>query len=286
MIFEFDKTKAVVERILGRPVGQPSERSFEIDDIRVNEQDFGHKFQFENDLGEQGVFYVDENDNYTRGFLYKYNFRYDYGNGLPKFHICRCETFDKFSKRNYTFTTQPVFKKRANADESEDLKICLHCRNKMQIAPFTMTSTEFVRKYLNLSAVQSDGSGSEFIEYNFDRRPSAKAWTERGYSPDWGEISRQIRRKCGRTCQNCDLKFSVREQYYLDCHHLDGDKQNNEPENIQCLCVLCHANVNKYHQTRFSAGTARKRVLEFCDKFGERLTAAQHPYLNWVEKLR
>jgi hypothetical protein len=41
-----------------------------------------------------------------------------------------------------------------------------------------------------------------------------------------------------RACERCDYKEEVK---MLDVHHIDGDRENNELENLEILCVWCHA---------------------------------------------
>jgi hypothetical protein len=49
----------------------------------------------------------------------------------------------------------------------------------------------------------------------------------------------------GKSCSNHECPFrsfgvTVREEL-LDVHHIDGDRQNNDIDNLQVLCVYCHA---------------------------------------------
>ena len=35
-----------------------------------------------------------------------------------------------------------------------------------------------------------------------------------------------------------------RKHIKLQIHHIDGDITNNEPENLICVCVECHAEIH------------------------------------------
>lgn len=53
----------------------------------------------------------------------------------------------------------------------------------------------------------------------------------------WSYRSRAFR-KYGAKCKSCGY-FSFKKM--LDVDHIDGDKANNKIENLQVLCVWCHA---------------------------------------------
>ena len=42
----------------------------------------------------------------------------------------------------------------------------------------------------------------------------------------------------GTTCSKCG--FEAEHRCQLDLDHIDGDKKNNDPSNIQVLCANCH----------------------------------------------
>ena len=60
------------------------------------------------------------------------------------------------------------------------------------------------------------------------------------YSKDWNEISRKIREQHDYICSSCNLSF-VHQKENLHVHHIDGVKWNNDPRNLQVLCIGCHS---------------------------------------------
>jgi 5-methylcytosine-specific restriction endonuclease McrA len=63
------------------------------------------------------------------------------------------------------------------------------------------------------------------------------------YSPAWTpELRQSIRQRDNFTCQICK-KYPA-----FDCHHIDYNKQNCEPENLITLCHKCHLKTNGNRQ--------------------------------------
>ena len=60
------------------------------------------------------------------------------------------------------------------------------------------------------------------------------------YSPAFTkELKQAIRQRDNYTCAICG-KYPA-----FDCHHIDYDKENCEPENLITLCRGCHAKTNQ-----------------------------------------
>lgn len=59
------------------------------------------------------------------------------------------------------------------------------------------------------------------------------------YTEDWPEISLAMRKRDGWECQRCHG-----DSRNLHVHHIDQDKQNNDPENLVTLCAPCHGQVH------------------------------------------
>ena len=57
-------------------------------------------------------------------------------------------------------------------------------------------------------------------------------------SPQWKEISRQIRIRDGGVCQDCGRRVWGADSHV---HHIDGDRNNNHPDNLILLCPQCHS---------------------------------------------
>ena len=45
----------------------------------------------------------------------------------------------------------------------------------------------------------------------------------------------------GHQCECCKLTTWLEQPINLELHHCDGDKSNNELDNLQLLCPNCHS---------------------------------------------
>ncbi|WP_230095550.1 HNH endonuclease [Campylobacter coli] len=60
------------------------------------------------------------------------------------------------------------------------------------------------------------------------------------YSNDWREISYNTRKKAQWKCQKCHKDFS-QNKTQLDVHHINGQKNDNNSNNLMVLCKECHS---------------------------------------------
>ena len=58
----------------------------------------------------------------------------------------------------------------------------------------------------------------------------------------------------GRKCECCGFTEWLGEPINLEIHHIDGDHNNNELENIQLLCPNCHSYTDNYCGKNMNTG--------------------------------
>lgn len=64
----------------------------------------------------------------------------------------------------------------------------------------------------------------------------------RRYPLEFNETLREmIRERQGRKCALC---HELEDGYHLDVHHIDYDKDNNDPVNLMAMCRSCHSRTN------------------------------------------
>lgn len=47
-------------------------------------------------------------------------------------------------------------------------------------------------------------------------------------------------------CENCELKIWLEKPIPLELHHVDGDRKNNNLENLELWCPNCHSTTDNY----------------------------------------
>lgn len=72
------------------------------------------------------------------------------------------------------------------------------------------------------------------------------------YPEDWGMISETLKSKRGYKCEKCghELKGALRK--YLHVHHKNGNKADSGRENLEVLCIRCHAEAPMHSHMRSS----------------------------------
>lgn len=94
------------------------------------------------------------------------------------------------------------------------------------------------------------------------------------YGPEWTPwLKEEIRQRDGNRCSICG---KPREEVTLDVHHIDFDKNNNDPSNLITLCKKHHGRANfKIYKTHKLHGLI-KRNMERYGKTNARSEIAGH----------
>lgn len=102
-----------------------------------------------------------------------------------------------------------------------------------------------------VAAIKLAGKQGKFVQYG----PKNYFW-KGGIWPSkypiefTPQLREEIRERDNRKCQRCYIPEAECRRL-LDVHHIDGNKNNNNPENLISLCDSCHALVElelgKYH---------------------------------------
>ena len=230
---------------------------------------------------EDGIFVLGSDGRERQVFLYKKDYRMQQY-GKPRFHICKCETIEEFIRsgsfrQHYVrANTEPVPVKnldnREIIEEVTGLPLCRNCMD--MISNITaLNTTQFVEL---LKSANGDDHPEENIESNLF-----------GYTRDWDYISKEFREKHNYTCEQCGLKIEDDyDKQFMHVHHINGDKLNNNENNLKCLCLYCHAHVDNHHYKRLSSGANRFSYFTFIDRYGdEGLWSIQLDYLNKIHML-
>jgi hypothetical protein len=236
-------------------------------------------------IGDKGIFFVDKEGNKHKGFLYierGYNrqtaIQRRWQTIVPKFHTCNCVTIqEQKAKKNfdghYIFSTEVI--KMIDLDDVEkELSICMNCVRSSDALRAGMTTSEYREE-----VILDEDANPNFRPSEMPKAIPTNFW---GYTSDWDEASKNYRMKMKFTCEDCGLVLnqSFAFGYFLETHHLNGNKKDNSDSNLRCLCVLCHANVDEIHRQNYSKGFSGQKLRDFIRQFEDKLRVVGNRYLD------
>ena len=222
--------------------------------------------------------YLEYNGSKHRGYMYIKEAYVSYTPGVlkfPKIHLKKCQKINEFIQRG-------EFKKRyiwSNSSKNDvlditrkdppitpklypdvSLDVCGYCRKEM-------------RDDIKNTVDFSDSLGVE--EKNNDVKVDIF-----GYHFKQNQISKYYRNKQNFTCERCNVKpLNKLHQRWWHLHHVNGNKIDNTESNLMCLCILCHANVDKRHKANFSTGNRKIELDNFTKQYGDELRRLGNNYI-------
>lgn len=217
------------------------------------------QISFYGNNGEPGIFATDIYGNKRQVYMYKYRYHLRYGEP-PRFHICQCHVIEsfmsqgRFGEYHYANTNDPeVFDIDSNQEKVlSDLPLCGYCMKLVRNLYDVNSSAQFV-EILKQAGEASDTQAHEVDIF--------------GYVKDWEAISKAYRELHEYKCEKCGFDgSSLFDRMFMHTHHKDGNKLNNTPDNLQCLCIKCHSEVDSTHQKNFSEGDKKRQLENFCNR--------------------
>lgn len=217
--------------------------------------------EFIDDKGNKGIFIKDSDNLFHQVFMYKRDYHLGYGKP-PKYHICQCQVIQQFMaegrfKESYRY---------ANTEEVIVQDLDNHRREvAMRKLPLCSFCARMMKRHF-----QSNMNSNDFVEI---LKAAGEATEEEskevdifGYVKDWPKISEAKRELENYTCEQCGYQANNAFVHrFIQVHHIDGNKLNNKKENLKCLCIRCHSNVDERHRNNFSKGYNADMLREFDD---------------------
>lgn len=249
---------------LGYP--EPTETGFRVirRDLTQEEQAGNIKFR------EDGIYLTIDGQEY-KGYMYlKYPDVERFG--FPKFHITNCQTVLgqrkrlQFDGRYFWHNSNTVtIEDRVNGDvhENINLDLCSYCLNQSSKTDYSNTEGFF-------SLLDQQEDINQEVEVDIF-----------GYTLDWQKLSREYRKEKEYTCESCGIKVEEpSDKRFIHVHHKSGNKLNNRRNNLECVCVLCHANKDSTHVKNFERRRMQADIRAFIEKYREQLEELGNEYLD------
>jgi hypothetical protein len=193
----------------------------------------------------------------------------------PRFHIADCKTLKLMREQNrfgrYVVATRDdgLFQinrvGRYHSRELINLSVCQNCLSKLSFESFSFNITQNARR-----SIVSRFTIKLFFEIYprslLSERPAHDADTApiNDYTADFPIIARRIKQQRGWKCKICCRDLSdFPHRKYLHVHHENGLKHDNSDENLQVLCIGCHA-----EQPQHAHLKSHPDYREFIRRFG------------------
>lgn len=83
-----------------------------------------------------------------------------------------------------------------------------------------------------------------------------QSWNKNQQLKDWSKYSRtaavkkHLIKKRGAICNKCKLTDWKDLPIPLEVHHIDGDRTNNNYDNLEILCCNCHAQTDNWKKSK------------------------------------
>ena len=179
-----------------------------------------------------------------------YDMREGFLKSSYKYHLAYCQTLNHMElngrlKVRYVVTQRTdgkflvdiIDKFSGTYGENDrlcEMDVCKNCLRKLSNIYPVEPIFNFEQFYL-----------SQFIKkYNTKhiKKPlyTSRTLPKNEYSDNWAELSKSLRKKTNYCCTKCNKSYA-NDKGNLHVHHKDGQKWNNNLNNLQVLCIKCHS---------------------------------------------
>ena len=227
---------------------------------------------FGNEIG----IHINNNNGNIKGYMYLRNYdTQKYRNKpFPSFHFKICNiinNIDGYNPNNfryYYFSNTPTVDIHCSSSgqifKNITLPICSYCDEITE----KYNTMEYYKALLDLQEMSTI-----IPELDIYKRPI-----------EWDEISRAYRVEMNYTCEICGfggymLRNKLDRRFIHTHHKIAWELTNTRRENLQCLCILCHSNIDDLHKEKFSSQKMQTIITEFKEKYRAELKKCGNKYI-------
>lgn len=169
-----------------------------------------------------------------------------------KYHFKECRTIktmygDQRGARYYAKydLEDPLFSK-AQSSHKDRLDVCWNCLQGFDFDQYP----DFPRP--SVKGFNMKDYFDYFATHEVDPpelpHPTHQGYTGE-YTKDWPKVSKNYKSGKNWTCEKCK-KDCIKCKHKFDCHHINGVKDDNNPNNLMALCRLCHSKEPQHSHLR------------------------------------
>lgn len=177
---------------------------------------------------------------------------------LHKFHFSKCRTIESFIAKGkiqkfvvstrtdglfFVNYVEPYTNKIIKEDILKVLKVCKNCLTKINYKGFRnapMRRREEIYRNFSLSEFLEEDSTR--LDENELQLNTDQTQPKNEYPPDFKKIADNFKKERYYQCEGCGkMLANPNKRRFLHAHHKNGLRWDNRPQNIQILCIKCHA---------------------------------------------
>jgi len=176
-----------------------------------------------------------------------------------KYHVSYCKTLEKMHQggrydryvvtndiTGYFYIDGHDWKTKEYQDGYAQLKVCKNCLSNLNYKNYNSNKKEVFNNF----------SLDEFFktyEAHFKHKPKRESGKAKDgtYPKDWDDISSNYRDSVDWKCESCNVDLTEHKNL-LHTHHKNGVKSDNSSNNLEALCIACHADQKYHHHMRVS----------------------------------
>lgn len=185
----------------------------------------------------------------------------------PRYHVATCRTIESMHSQRrierYVIATEPNGVFRMNIltgggirTERKRLRVCQNCLDAISFNGFGL----YMQRRQRMQYVNDFTPEQFFAQYPQSPHTRLPSHNSEGaplndYTKDFPAISRKLREEAGWRCSAPTCRRILAAQAlrrYLQVHHIDGNRWNNDPTNLKVVCIACHAEENHHSHIKAS----------------------------------